>query len=418
MKYWRNRTLFTCWLTYSAFYLCRVNMSIALPGIMDEFGFDKTTMGLVLTALFTAYAFGQFVNGQLGDRFGARKMVFIGIACSAVLNFLFPFSTGLSVMIIIWALNGYFQSMGWAPTIKTIANWFPPDKRGKIGGIMGSSYQVGNAYSWALAGLLTGMLGWRWAFWVPAIIFLLMGVHWVFRIRNAPEEVGLPTIEEEANGDCTEKECRRDEHLGFAHTLKLVLSYKRVWLISLAFFFLSIIRYGFIDWAVTYMYEVQGTPIATAAIKTAAIPLAGALGALVAGYLTDARFQTRRAPVVALMLVGLAIAAYLYPMVPAGDWILSLIALMAIGFLLYGPHVLLVAIAPMDFGTRKAASSVTGFVDGVGYLGAALTGVGSGWLIDNYGWHAAMNFWVAGAIIAAIIMATQWNYKPARRGYM
>jgi sugar phosphate permease len=385
---------------------------------MAEFGFDKTTMGLVLTALFTAYAFGQFVNGQLGDKFGARKMVFVGIMGSALMNFLFPFASGLWMMIAIWALNGYLQSMGWAPTIKTIANWFPSDMRGKIGGMMGTSYQVGNAYSWALAGFLVGMLGWRWAFWVPAIIFALSGIHWALRIRNAPEEVGLPTIEEEKNGDCTEKECRKDEHLGFTHTLKLIASYKRIWVIAAAFFFLSIIRYGFIDWAVTYMFEVQKMSIQAAAIKSMAIPLAGACGALVAGYLTDAKFQSRRAPVVTIMLIGLAIAAYIYPMVAASDWLLSIIMLMLIGFLLYGPHVLLVAIAPMDFGTRKAASSVTGFVDGVGYLGAALTGVGSGWLIDQFGWHAAMYFWVAGALIAAALMATQWKYKPHKREFM
>jgi len=54
-------------------------MSIALPGIMDEFGYSKTAMGAVLTALFAAYAFGQFVNGQLGDRFGARRFITLGV---------------------------------------------------------------------------------------------------------------------------------------------------------------------------------------------------------------------------------------------------------------------------------------------------------------------------------------------------
>jgi len=134
-------------------------MSIAVPGIMDEFGYSRTMMGGIMTALLIAYAAGQFINGQLGDKFGARRLITFGILVSALLNIAFGFSPGITVMIAIWALNGYFQSMGWAPSVKTIANWFPPKVRGKMGGLLGSSYQIGNAYSWALAGFVTGLLG-------------------------------------------------------------------------------------------------------------------------------------------------------------------------------------------------------------------------------------------------------------------
>ena len=71
----------------------------------------------------------------------------------------------------------------------------------------------------------------------------------------------------------------------------------------------------------------------------------------------------------------------------------------------------------MDFGTRKATSSAAGFIDYLGYIRASLTGVGSGWLAEKYGWNAAFYFWVAGAIIAAILMALLWNYKPAKGAY-
>jgi len=71
----------------------------------------------------------------------------------------------------------------------------------------------------------------------------------------------------------------------------------------------------------------------------------------------------------------------------------------------------------MDFGTRKAASSATGFVDGLGYIGAAITGIGSGWLVDNYGWDAAFYFWIAMALVAGVLMATLWNYKPRKGEY-
>lgn len=415
-KYWRKRVFLTTWITYSTFYLCRVNMSIAVPGIMDEFGYSKTAMGGVMTALLIAYAAGQFINGQLGDKFGARRLITLGILVSALLNIAFGFSPGITVMIAIWALNGYFQSMGWAPSVKTIANWFPPYIRGKMGGLLGSSYQIGNAYSWALAGFVTGLLGWRWAFWVPAIIFIISGIHWYIRSRNAPEEVGLPTIENETNK--VEPQVGEDHHLGFGYTLKLVATSRSIWVLAFGLFFLNIVRYGFMSWAPTYMFEVQKATISTAAYKAIALPIAGSLGALCAGWLTDKFFQSRRAPVATVMLLLLSVFAWLYPQVPAQSWLLSLLCLLAIGFMTYGPHVLIVGIMPMDLGTRKASSSVAGFVDGFGYIGAGLTGVFSGWLIDNYSWDAAFNLWVISAAIAAVLMVILWKYKPQKGKYL
>lgn len=415
-SYWRKRIFISVWITYSTFYLCRVNMSIAAPSIMKEFGYSKTLMGSIMSVLFIAYAIGQFVNGQLGDKFGARRLITLGILASALLNIAFGFSSGITVMIAIWALNGYFQSMGWAPSVKTVANWFPPNIRGKMGGLLGSSYQIGNVYSWALAGFITGVLGWRWAFWVPALIFIISGTHWYIRGRNAPEEVELPTVESETSG--IESEARKDIHLGFGYTLKLIATDRKIWIVAASLFWLNIVRYGFMSWAPTYMFEIQKATISTVAYKAIALPLAGSLGALCSGWLTDKYFQSRRAPVAAIMLFLLGIFAWLYSQVPAGNWILSLLCLLIVGFMTYGPHVLIVGIMPMDFGTRKASSSVTGFVDGFGYIGAGLTGIFSGWLVDNYSWNTAFYFWVISAIIASTLMLTLWKYKRKKGRYL
>jgi len=71
------------------------------------------------------------------------------------------------------------------------------------------------------------------------------------------------------------------------------------------------------------------------------------------------------------MLVLLEISAWLFPRIPAGRWVLGLVCLLVVGFMTYGPHVLMVGTVPMDFGTRKAASSATRFIDCMGYVGAS-----------------------------------------------
>ena len=399
LRQWKKRIIIIAWITYASFYLIRVNFSIAIPGIIEEFGMSKTEIGMVLTALFFAYAFGQFVNGQLGDKFGARRLVFIGLLASSIINIIFGFTSGfLAGMILLWALNGYFQSMGWSPIVKTISCWFPRKTRGRASGILGSSYIFGSAASWALAGFIVGALGWRWAFFLPAMITIIIAFYWFLRIRENCEEEGF---------EPTEKDVIK--HQGIIHSLDLILRNKGIWLASFALFGLNIVRYGFLDWAPTYFFEVQKASISLAAYKALVFPLAGVIGAIFAGWVSDKLFKSQRAPMAVIMLLGLAFFGFVFVNIPQDAWVLSLIVLAIIGFLTFGPHMLIVTAIPMDLGTKERAASATGFIDGWGYIGAALTGVGTGFLLDNFTWNHAFYFWLSGAVIAAVLMAMLWK---------
>ena len=423
-KSWQVRTFVTIWFTYGSFYLCRANMSFALPGLGTEFGLSKTLLGLLGTCLFVMYSLGQFVNGQLGDKYGARKLVFVGMIGSALLNIIFSFSTAFGFMMVVWGLNGYFQSMGWSPQVKTMANWFTVAQRGKWMGLMGSCYQIGNALSWLLASYLAANYGWRSLFWVPAILFLISSIHFVIRLRNAPEEVGLPPIEQLrkiASGEITVAKTTldpaaapvsrvtEDKHMGFGYTVKVCLTNPRIWGVSVAFFCLDIIRYGFFYWAPVFLIEVQGATITSAGLTVAVLPIAGSAGSIFCGWATGRFFDNRRAPVVCLCLFGLAIFSYLFYYAPPGAWIWSLVCLAVIGFFTYGAHVLMVGHAAQDFAGRKAAASAAGFIDGFGYMGAAMTGIFTGWLVDNYSWTAGFWYWIIAALVAAFVMLALWR---------
>jgi OPA family glycerol-3-phosphate transporter-like MFS transporter len=219
----------------------------------------------------------------------------------------------------------------------------------------------------------------------------------------------LPSLEDQEKG-IENNEIRKDTHIGFRNTLKITLLNPYIWFAAFSLFGLNIVRYGFMSWAPTFMFEEQGATISLAAYKAIAFPVAGGLGAIFAGWASDKIFKHRRAPVAFIMLVLLAICCYLYRVVPGNNWVVSLIILMFIGFFTFGPHILIVAAIPADFGSRKAASSVTGFIDAMGYLGASLTGLGTGYLIEKYSWNAGFYFWIFGAIFAAIMTLFIWNY--------
>ena len=115
--------LWALWLSYGSFYFCRNNLGVALPGLGAELGYSKAQLGTVLMALKLAYATGQFINGQLAERFSPRKLLALGLLGSAALNVVFGWATGLYFLTFVWACNGYVQALGWTPTMRVAANW-------------------------------------------------------------------------------------------------------------------------------------------------------------------------------------------------------------------------------------------------------------------------------------------------------
>ena len=411
LKLWQTRMFWLMWMTYASFYLMRVNISVAAPAIMQEFNFSKIDMGMILSSQFFLYAIGQFFNGQLGDKLNAKKQVTIGLIMSAIMNIAFGFSAGLlTLMIVIWGANGLFQSMGWGPTVKAMSNWFTSKDRSRISGRLGTSYILGGAFSWLLAGIIIIFFSWQYTFIIPSVICVLIALNWFRKAENAPEEVSLPCIEDQENGRY-QGGFSKDEHIGYSKTLRITLLNPYVWTAALALFGINIVRYGFLDWAPTYLFETEGASISSSAFKAIGFPVAGACGAVFAGWASTKYFGNKKAPVAFIMLVMLIVSCYLFLTLTETSWTSSLIMLIAIGFFTFGPHVLIITALPADLGTRKAASSVTGFIDAIGYLGAGLTGVGTGYLVEKISWDFAFYFWMSGAALAAAMMLILWRFE-------
>ncbi|NOX98819.1 MAG: MFS transporter, partial [Verrucomicrobia bacterium] len=181
--------MWVLWITYGSFYFCRTNISAAIPGIEEEFGFTKSQIGLILGGLKLAYGFGQLINGQLAEKVSARKLLAVGMLMSALLNVLFGFGTALYFLIFIWACNGYFQALGWTPCMRVAANWFPAEKRGRAVGIIGTGYQATAAFTFVLAGFSVQFFGWRGAFYAPAVLFAISCVHMLIFMKEKPPQI-------------------------------------------------------------------------------------------------------------------------------------------------------------------------------------------------------------------------------------
>ena len=333
-------TVWVLWLTYGSFYFCRTNISVALGGIEadPDLAFSKTEMGLVLGALKISYAIGQLLNGQLAERFSARKLLAVGMLCSAGLNVVFGLSTGLYFLLFVWATNGYFQALGWPPCMRVAANWFPAERRGRRIGLVGTGYQAIGALTFVVAGFSAREFGWRFAFYIPAVFLTVSCVHMLFFLREEPRagvsRGGLPAETGDTRPDVS-------------GTIAATLTNPALWCLGLSLGLLNACRYGFLDWGIKHLLEVQDTDVGKNAIKYAVLPLGGIAGAYISGWATDRLFGGRRAPVTAFLLFLLGFLTIVYSRVVHVSVELTVLTLVLVGFCIYGPQVLLVGTAPV-----------------------------------------------------------------------
>jgi sugar phosphate permease len=399
--------LWVIWLTYGSFYFCRQNISAAVPGLESE-GLDKTKIGLILGGLKIAYAIGQLVNGQLAERFPARWLLAIGMLGSAALNVVFGLGEGFYFLLFVWAMNGYCQALGWTPCIRVAANWIPIGRRGRALGIIGTSYQFMAGVTYLVAGYSAHWLGWRGALFVPAVLLTLSAIHMLVFLRESPHKID-EREQLTAVGHLTPKGSILDNILA-------TLSNPFLWVLAIGLAMLDACRYGFQDWGLAHLKEVQGTHVGVTAAKLAVLPAGGILGALAAGWATDRYFNGRRAPVICGLLVLLALFTLSYDVVTRTSPLWGTIALLfGIGFCIFGPQVLLVGTTPTDLAKRGTAAAAAGFVNFMGYMGAFVGDLATGYLAKNHGWEKAIWFWAGCAFVAACVVATLWRVGPRHR---
>ncbi len=412
---WQYRIFTLLWTGYASYYLCRLNFSVAQPAIMESFDWTSAQVGGIPSVYATFYAIGQFVNGQLADRFGPRRMMTTALSVAVLANIGMAFADSYTMMLVLWAINGYAQSAGWTLVVQTAANWSKVERRGAILGVISTCYAVGNVLAWLLAGFLVDSIGWRAAFAVPAFIALPVAIAIGVFLRNDPRDAGLPRIRDDiSDEDEVDEDGNARAPIGTFAMLKMTLANPILWVLALGFFCNNSVRYAFMNWAVQYMADFHGRSITGSAMMAVALPLIGAVGAMSAGWISDTVFGKRRAPVCAIALGLLAVLCVAFVHIPQGQWQMATVMLGVAGFLIYGPDMLMSGAATIDFAHPRAAAAATGFTMATGAAGSIFSGAGVGWLRDTTGGEWDLVFYVlAGlSLIPALLMVTIWNAKP------
>jgi sugar phosphate permease len=435
----RIRLFAVLWLTYAAFYLSRSNLSPAKSTLEKVVGLTKAEQGYLDFLFKGGYAAGQWLAGVFGDRYGGRVLIAVGAVGGALMCTGFGLSRTFGAFALFWGLNGLVQSIAWPGVTKCFANWFPPRLRGKLHGLLCSCYQVGPAVALLVAGSLLDHYGWRAAFFVPAGILFLLGVVSAILVRESPQRAGLPSLERldaihrarrlGALGEAPAHDAEDDEHdrhLGYRYTLRRTLANPRIWCVCMSLLCIDIARHGTFDWLPRYFSELYpDMPITNVALRTWTVPLGGIAGAALAGWATDRFFGSRRAPLVAVLLAIVGALLLLWARYSSVIAAHAHLYLLAMGFFIYAPQVLIIGPLTMDLATRKAAASASGIVGTFGYGGAALMSIASGEILERAalagnpmaGWRLLFSLWYIAAFAGVLFVLPLWRFRPGEEKY-
>jgi sugar phosphate permease len=290
---------------------------------------------------------------------------------------------------VLFCVNGIAQSTGWPGTTRSMAEWTDRSNRGTVMGWWATCYQIGGLVAGLGAGWLLMHGGWRSTFFVPAIWMTLVGVAVL---------VWLPTGRADRRSDATV--IGPGDHERRTAQLQILKS-GVLWCYGASYFFIKFIRYALLFWLPYYLSTRFGYRGDTSAYIAQAFEVGGVPGVILIGMLSNRLPRVSRSAIAALWLVGLAGAVFVYMRLSTfGIWG-NAIGIGLVGMMLFGPDSLISGAAAQDAGGPLAAATATGFVNGVGSLGAVLEGLAVPAISHRWGWQAVFPVFLGMALLGA-----------------
>jgi OPA family glycerol-3-phosphate transporter-like MFS transporter len=403
----RIRTLLAVMFCYLFYYTGRQSFGFAIPGITAELGLTKEQLGWCGTAMLWSYACGQAINGQLADRFGGKTLMTLGGLLSFVMNVVTSFAGGLLTIKVPWAMNGFAQSFGWAPGSRILSNWWDKQHRGVVYGWYLFAAGMSSVLTFGLCTLvLKSGLDWRWIFRLPVILMLVGSI--VFRLvaKEKPQDAGHPPLPDEPTSST--QAAVEDES---GHGLSVWQRY-RAGLTNVPFLigccsigFQNLARYGLLIWVPVHFLGKGYDKNSGTMWVSMALPIGMALGAVSAGWISDAVFKGKRSSAIILFLLLAAMSGMGLSQLPRESaFVIPL--LFFTGFFVYGPQSGYWALCP-DLLGRRLAGTGTGIMNFFAYFFAGLGEPLIGKLIDRQGGDTSVIFTVIAVACAlgAILMS-------------
>lgn len=405
-------------LGYGFFYTCRLSLSVTKNQMMEAGVLDASELGAIGACLLYVYAFGKAINGFFADGANISRFMSTALLCSAIVNLMFGLTSSFWAFAALWALNGWFQSIGSAPSVVSLCQWFSHSERGTRYGIWAGAHNIGEGLTFIGTSALVSYFGWRWGFLGPGAVCIVVAITLFFTLADRPETYGLPNVADYREDYAAGKPSKKATW----ELQKSVVKNPVVWILGLSSATMYITRYAIHSWGPLYLQSAKNYSVMESGVLLGANTLTGLAGAACAGLISDKFFQSRRnvpALLYGLLLIGSLVGLYA---IPPGHRALDALALGCFEFAIGGLVVFLAGLIAVDLVPTRAAGAVKGLLGFISYMFAATQEWISGGLIEAskqtvngvvvYDFDNAFMFWIGSAVASTLLAAMVWNAKP------
>ena len=374
--------------------ICRTDLSACMVDLLPDLGIAKDAMGLAITAGYIAYAVGMSINSLLTDRTNPRLMICAAMFCCAATHLGIRLLPYLPVMIVLWCVNGYAQSAVWPSIVRLTADNLPAEQQESALRIVSLFQHAGSLSCFLIVPAELALGGWRTAMSVTAAACLTLGLVWALmrELCTAPQTAQ------------TQKNQAAKLNWQFFRRGRL-------------FYFMGVacltgmIRDGLTSWAPVYFSEEFSLNATLSLILSAVLPAAKILALAVHPAVQKKVPKTRTQLIV--FYVGCAAAACIVLLANLAGWTLAAAGFMAVMLCLMVCTDLSFTISiPIQFGSVGRSATVSGILDCMLYLGAAISSYLFALLAQWGGWTATIVSWIVIPLIAIGILLSRKNLEP------
>ncbi|WP_211369552.1 MFS transporter [Pseudoxanthomonas yeongjuensis] len=414
----RFRVMLAITLGYGLIYTCRLALGVVKKPLIDSGIYSPSDLGMIGSALFYTYAIGKLTNGFLADHANMKRFLAFAFLATALCNLAMGFTTALWAAVMLWGLNGWFQSFGAPGGVVAMTSWFSNRERGRAYGLWSTAHSIGEGLTFLVVGSTVAALGWRWGFWGPGLIGVATAIGCFALIQDRPRTMGLPAVNDWKNDNYGEAEKPAAKSV-----IGLQLSILRIpaiWVLCLASALTYVTRYAINSWGVLYLQEARGFSLPAAGTLLMVSTLAGIVGAIAFGLVSDKVFSGRRPPANllfgALELIGLLLIFF----GPASMPVL-VTGMLLFGMGMTGMVTSLGGLFAVDIAPKRVAGAAMGVIGIFSYIGAGIQEQVSGLLIEkgmtvigdvrSYDFGPVIWFWIGCSVLATLLATSLWRTK-------
>lgn len=381
-------------ILYFVCQICRTDLSACMVDLLPDLGIAKDAMGLAITAGYIAYAVGMSINSLLTDRTNPRLMICAAMFCCAATHLGIRLLPYLPVMIVLWCINGYAQSAVWPSIVRLTADNLPAEQQESALRIVSLFQHAGSLSCFLIVPAELALGGWRTAMSVTAAACLTLGFVW-FLMRDLRTASQTTQMQKKRAVKLNWQFFRRGKLLYFMGAACLT----------------GMIRDGLTSWAPVYFSEEFSLNATLSLILSAVLPAAKILALAVHPAVQKKVPKTRTQLIV--FYVGCAAAACIVLLANFAGWTLAAAGFMAVMLCLMVCTDLSFTISiPIQFGSVGRSATVSGILDCMLYLGAAISSYLFALLAQWGGWTATIVSWIVIPLIAIGILLSRKNLEP------